>query len=215
MRFCGKWLRLASAMCWQTGFCGLLAHGSDWQVRTRPGSLSNNGLHTRMRRCSIKPRSAAGRRGLFPADRAIDFSATRSKASFNERFLAGRSLGHLRAGVSLFACNISSDTLAEEIDPAVAQHQMPSNTITACPRTLAGTGRCSPGTQRPGTALSARARPGWPAAHCGHRVDARRSGPARRWCTGRRRGHRSRPPPPAGVAPARTGRPASAPAEWQ
>lgn len=41
----------------------------------------------------------------------IGFSATRRRASSDELFLAGRSLGPIAVGVSLFASNISSDTL--------------------------------------------------------------------------------------------------------
>ncbi|MGO3126436.1 MAG: sodium:solute symporter family transporter [Luteimonas sp.] len=41
----------------------------------------------------------------------IGFSATRRRASADELFLAGRSLGPIAIGVSLFASNISSDTL--------------------------------------------------------------------------------------------------------
>ncbi|MET0289200.1 MAG: sodium/solute symporter [Pseudoxanthomonas sp.] len=41
----------------------------------------------------------------------VGFSATRRQASSDELFLAGRSLGPVAVGVSLFASNVSSDTL--------------------------------------------------------------------------------------------------------
>lgn len=49
--------------------------------------------------------------GYFLLTAIIGFSATRKSASSDELFLAGRSLGPIAVGVSLFASNISSDTL--------------------------------------------------------------------------------------------------------
>lgn len=47
----------------------------------------------------------------FALTALIGFSATRRRASSDDLFLAGRSLGPLAVGFSLFASNISSDTL--------------------------------------------------------------------------------------------------------
>ncbi|WP_459614940.1 sodium:solute symporter family transporter [Bordetella sp. 2513F-2] len=49
--------------------------------------------------------------GYFGLTALIGFAATRRRASSDDLFLAGRSLGPLAVGFSLFASNISSDTL--------------------------------------------------------------------------------------------------------